>query len=118
MYNKRAIGSEKEQKAAKYLQSRGYEILATNFYCRNGEIDLIAKQEATLVFIEVKFRKDLQNGSPLEAVDARKIKKISQAARYYMYVNHIMEDTPCRFDVVGILEDEITLLQNAFDAVL
>lgn len=116
MYNKRIIGNEKEQKAAEYLIARGYRILAANFFCRHGEIDLIASQDGVLVFIEVKFRKDLQSGSPFEAVDARKIRKICKAARYYMYSNHIPEDVPCRFDVVGILENEIILLQNAFEA--
>ncbi|SHJ52310.1 putative endonuclease [Anaerocolumna jejuensis DSM 15929] len=116
MYNKRTIGSEKEQKAAAYLTSAGYRILAANFFTRSGEIDLIAREGEVLVFIEVKYRKDLQSGSPLEAVDSRKIRNICKAARYYMYINHIPEDTPCRFDAVGIVEEEITLIRNAFDA--
>lgn len=115
MYNKRTIGNEKEQKAADYLTSAGYQILASNFFTRFGEIDLIARDEEVLVFIEVKYRKDLQSGSPLEAVDIRKIRNICKAARYYMYINHLPEDTPCRFDVVGMVENEITLIQNAFD---
>lgn len=115
MYNKRTLGNEKEQKAAAYLSSVGYEILAANFYTRFGELDLIAKEDEVLVFIEVKYRKDLQSGSPFEAVDSRKIKNICRAARYYMYINHIPEDIPCRFDVIGIVDDEITVIHNAFD---
>ncbi|MDF2870722.1 MAG: hypothetical protein K0R05_2297 [Anaerocolumna sp.] len=71
-----------------------------------------------LVFIEVKFRRDLLSGSPFEAVDLRKTRNITKTARYYMYKNQISEDTPCRFDVVGIVGEEITLIQNAFDAVM
>jgi len=115
MYNKRTIGNEKEQKAAAYLTSIGYEVLAANFYTRFGEIDLIAKEQEVLVFIEVKYRKDLQSGSPFESVDGRKIKNICRAARYYMYSNGIPEDVPCRFDVIGIVNEEIILIRNAFD---
>lgn len=116
MYNKRALGSQKEQKAADYLTAAGYQILAANFFTRSGEIDLIAREEEVLVFVEVKYRKDLQSGSPLEAIDLKKRKNICKAARYYMYINHIPEDTPCRFDAVGIVGEEVTLIRNAFDA--
>ncbi|SHO46052.1 YraN family protein [Anaerocolumna xylanovorans] len=116
MYNKRAVGSEKEQMAAAYLTAAGYRILAANFFTRSGEVDLIAREEEALVFIEVKYRKDLQSGSPLEAIDSKKIRNICKAARYYMYINHIPEDTPCRFDVIGIVGEEVTLIRNAFDA--
>lgn len=104
--------------AADYLRAAGYVILVSNFFTRYGEIDLIAMDNEVLIFIEVKYRRDLVSGSPFEAVDIRKIRNITKAARYYMYKNQISEDTPCRFDVVGIVGEEITLIQNAFDAVL
>ncbi len=118
IYNKRTVGNEKEQIAAEYLKAAGYVILASNFFSRHGEIDLIALDKEVLVFVEVKFRRDLISGSPFEAVDLRKTRNITKAARYYMYKHQISEDTPCRFDVVGIVGDEITLIQNAFDAVM
>ena len=68
---------------------------------------------AELVFCEVKYRKDEKNGHPLEAVDRRKQRTISRCALYYM-TEHGFEDLDCRFDVVGIFGEEITLIRNAF----
>lgn len=112
--NKRQIGSEKEQIAKKYLESNGYHIIAENFYAKGGEIDLIAREDGYLVFIEVKYRKDNMAGHPLEAVDYQKQNKLRYTAQYYMYKNRISESTPCRFDVVAILGDEIMLIKDAF----
>lgn len=112
--NRRKIGSQKEQQAKKYLKSKGYTIMEENFYAKGGEIDLIARENGYLVFVEVKYRSSSTSGHPLEAVDCQKQNKIRFTARYYMYKNHIQEDTPCRFDVVAILGDEITLIKDAF----
>jgi putative endonuclease len=117
MYNKRSVGTQYEQLAVKYLIKQGYEIILQNFACRSGEIDIIAKEKGYLVFVEVKFRTNISKGFPQEAVDVRKIKKITRTARYYMHSNSIAEDTPCRFDVVTILDQDIALLQNAFEAI-
>lgn len=116
MYNKRSVGAKQEQVAAKYLTEKGYEILECNFHCRSGEIDIIAKEGSYLVFIEVKYRKDTSRGYPEEAVDYGKRRKITRTASFYMLKNHIPAHTPCRFDVVTILGQDITLIQNAFDA--
>ncbi|MBU5334204.1 YraN family protein [Anaerocolumna aminovalerica] len=117
MYNKRSIGREFEQKAVEYLILQGYKIIITNFQCRTGEIDIIAEQDNYLIFIEVKYRTNSAKGMPHEAVDIRKIKKISKTARYYMFTNNISMETPCRFDVVLILNQEISLIQDAFQAI-
>lgn len=111
--NKRFIGAVYETKAAGYLEERGYQILKKNYHCRAGEIDLIAMDGGQLVFCEVKYRKDEKNGHPLEAVDRRKQRTISRCALYYM-TEHGFEDLDCRFDVVGIFGEEITLIRNAF----
>ena len=116
MYNKRTVGAEGEQKAIAYLQERGYTLLEHNFYCRNGEIDIIAKDEGYLVFLEVKYRTNVKNGYPEEAVGKRKQKSIIDCARYYLYKNHYREETPCRFDVVVILQNTIRLYKNAFES--
>lgn len=116
MYNKRSIGKEYEQKAVAYLKLQGYRIIETNFQCRTGEIDIIAKQDRYLVFIEVKYRINSAKGMPHEAIDIRKIKKISKTAQYYMLINNIFMGTPCRFDALLILNQEITLIQDAFQA--
>ncbi len=114
--NKRQLGSEKEQLAAKYLERAGYEILERNFYTRSGEIDLIARDAGAIVFIEIKYRKNTAAGYPEEAVTRRKQLHILQAARYYLLTHGFGEYTPCRFDVVAITGDEIRLIKNAFGA--
>lgn len=113
-WNRRSIGAEQETKVQEHLQTLGYEIVARNFYTKHGEIDLIAKKDGYLVFIEVKYRADGRFGAPEEAVDFRKQKKIIAAAQYYLYKNRISFDTPCRFDVAGVQGNEIRITENAF----
>jgi putative endonuclease len=112
--NKRQIGTEQESRAAAYLQEQGYTIVERNFRCRTGEIDIIAREGEYLCFVEVKYRSGGGCGSPLEAVNYRKQKKILAVARYYMMCHHFPTDTACRMDVVAIEGEEITLLRNAF----
>lgn len=118
MKNKRAAGADYEQKAAKYLEAMGYRILAYNFRCRMGEIDLIARDGRYLVFIEVKYRTDTRMGMPQEAVDYRKQRKICQVADYYCLTKKIPPSQPCRFDVAAFSEGKWTILRNAFDYLL
>jgi len=118
MYNKRSVGSKFEQIAIQYLIERGYVLIEHNFQCRTGEIDIIAKEKEYLVFVEVKYRRNVTMGLPQEAIDIRKMRKITRTAQYYMLMNNIPLDTPCRFDVVVILNQEISLIKNAFEAVL
>lgn len=114
MRNKRKIGSRAEGQAAAFLTEQGYELLEQNFFCRQGEIDLIAREGTTLVFVEVKYRLNEANGNPAEAVDRRKQQHLAKAARYYLFSHGYPEDTICRFDVVGILGEQITLYRDAF----
>ena len=116
--NKREIGNDKEKIAAEYLTGCGYRVLETNYYCKAGEIDIIAKDGDYLCFIEVKYRNNTSGGYPEEAVDARKAGRISRSALFYMNQKKLPENTPCRFDVVAILGNDVTLYKNAFDAVL
>lgn len=118
MINKRKVGSDKEQLAARYLTDAGYRIIESNYYCNFGEIDLIAEEDGYLCFIEVKYRADAADGYPEEAVDLRKIRRISRSAVAYMHMCGYSEDTPCRFDVVTVLGDEVSVIRNAFDALL
>lgn len=92
-----AVPSEVNMKLwrVNHLTRHGYQILCRNFRCRQGEIDIIAKDRDYLVFIEVKYRRDEHEGDPAEAVDARKQARILRTARYYMTRLHISEDTPC-----------------------
>ena len=105
-----------EAVAFNYLIENNYKILNTNFSCKLGEIDIIAKDKEYLVFIEVKTRYSRKFGDPLEAVDERKQYKIRNIATMYLKTNRLL-DTPCRFDVIAILgdsDDDIRHIENAF----
>ena len=112
--NKRTTGSHYEKQVAAFLKQNGLEILEHNFRCRSGEIDLIAKDDDYLVFIEVKYRKGKGYGTALEAIDQKKALQVRRIAGIYLYQNHYPEDTPCRFDAAGIDDDQITYIKNAF----
>lgn len=113
--NKRRTGAEYEVRAAKWLEKQGFCILERNFYCRQGEIDLVAEDGPYLVFVEVKYRRDNRSGHPLEAVGPYKQKRLIQAAQAYCHKRRIPENRACRFDVISILDDEILHVKNAFE---
>lgn len=108
-------GSVSEKKAARYLEDKGYEILTQNFRFHKNEIDIIAKDGKYLVFVEVKARKNPLHGYGFQAVDLHKQSLIRKVAQAYLINNRLsLTDTPCRFDVVSLDGDEITLFKNAF----
>lgn len=113
--NKRKIGAEQEARAAEYLQQQGYVIRERNYHSRLGEIDIIAVEGEYLCFVEVKYRSNRNFGSAMEAVDHRKQCRIRSVAQYYLMKNGYNEWTPCRFDVVAIEGERMTLLRNAFE---
>ncbi|MEY8337344.1 YraN family protein [Lachnospiraceae bacterium 62-35] len=110
--NKRQIGAEKEALAASYLEHRGCRILEWNHRNHCGEIDLILKDGDFLVFAEVKYRKNLRNGYPEEAVDIQKRMRIRRCAGLYLAGHN--PDIPCRFDVISILGEHIRWIKDAF----
>lgn len=110
----RAIGEEMEQKAASFLESQGYRILERNFYAKAGEIDIIAREDGVLVFVEVKSCHPKNGIFPEEEVDRRKRERIVKTARYYLAKKKLSEDVPCRFDVVAIFGNQVHLLRDAF----
>lgn len=112
--NKRALGGEYEKKAALFLEAKGYRIVTCNYRCRSGEIDVIAMDGRYLVFVEVKFRSSDSLGFSLEAIDKRKAERIRRAAAFYLYENHYPEETPCRFDAVGVDYDRMIHIKDAF----
>lgn len=115
--NSRRTGAKYEQQAARFLEEQGFQIVECNFCCRQGEIDLIARDGSCLVFIEVKYRRNAGTGHPAEAVDARKQRRLSRAAAYYCLKNRIPETQACRFDVVSILGEQVELIKDAFSYV-
>ena len=112
--NKRALGARYERMAGRFLEEQGLRILAYNFRCRWGEIDLVAWEGKTLVFVEVKYRTTERSGSPFEAVDVKKQQVICRCADFYRVRYRVPANRPCRFDVVGISGGQITLIRNAF----
>ncbi len=98
----RAKGDAAERRAATYLGEQGLKILARNFHCRHGEIDIIAREGNCLVFVEVRYRSDSRFGGARRSVDFRKQGKIVRAASIYLSRRPALADCPVRFDVVSI----------------
>ena len=115
----RAAGNRGEAETARYLRKQGYTLLASQWRCRFGEIDLIARdRRGMLCFVEVKLRSNLSVGLPREFVDSRKQERLRMAASAYMGRYEL--DVPARFDVAEFYADEsgrilkIEYIENAF----
>jgi len=117
----RLLGDEGERIAARHLKQLGYRILSRQTRSRLGEIDLIALDGETIVFVEVKSRRDDREGSPAEAVDQRKQAKLTQLALAWLKKRKLL-GRRARFDVVAIRWDAagcpvVTHYQSAFEAI-
>lgn len=112
--NKRRVGFAKEEEAARYLRGNGYLILTKNFYCRFGEIDIVAKKGPACVFVEVKYRREDGYGRPEAAVDYRKRRKIIKTADYYRITHPMPAGTQFRFDVISVTGSKLKHYENAF----
>lgn len=93
-------GQHAEQQALHFLQSRGLRLKERNFHCKMGEIDLVMKDDDTLVFVEVRFRQGSDYGEALETVTVRKQRKLIATANRYLQLKHI--DSACRFDIIAL----------------
>ena len=120
LQDKQNAGKLGEELAADTLQSLGYAILARRHRTRYGEIDIIAQDQGTLVFVEVKARGSDRFGTAAESVTASKQRRIlAMALDYLSWVNHL--DAPCRFDVVaidglGTSDSSVKVIKDAFVA--
>lgn len=116
--DRKTLGARGEEIAVAYLKRQKYRIIETNFRCRCGEVDIIARDGKTLVFVEVKTRRTASYGLPQLAVTPFKQRQISKAALTYLSKNRLMEET-ARFDVVSVflLDTSPTVdhIKNAFD---
>jgi putative endonuclease len=114
-----SLGQRGEELACEELERRGYEIVARRFRVRSGELDVVARDGATLVFVEVKTRTGRAFGEAAEAVTPLKQLRMRRLATEYM-MRHRLGECPCRFDVVSIHFDAgapaIEIMQSAFDA--
>lgn len=108
-------GSDAEQLAAVYLQHQGLVLVAQNYRCRFGEIDLIMKERETLIFVEVKMRASDAFGGAAASITVAKQAKLLHAARHYL--SGLRHEPACRFDAVlitGINNPRIEWIKNAF----
>jgi len=99
------LGRRGEELAEAFLRTHDYTIVARNYRCRAGEIDLVALDGAVLVFVEVRSRRGVAAGTPLESVDGRKQAQVARVARHFL-AGHGWLDRDARFDVVGVRFDE------------
>jgi putative endonuclease len=116
-----SLGKSGEDCACRELERRGYAILARRYRTRFGEIDIIARDGPTIVFVEVKARTSERYGEPAEAVTLHKQSKVTAMAEDYLARRHL-HDASCRFDVVAVEFEaggklKVEVFQNAFDAV-
>lgn len=113
------LGKAGESLAVEELERRGYAIVARRYRTACGEIDIVAEDGGTLVFVEVKARATAEFGTAAEAVTRWKQRRLARMARDYLTRADIA-DRPCRFDVVAIDDAEtapaVVVYQNAFDA--
>ncbi len=111
------LGEKGEGLAVKFLKKKGYKIIKQNYKTPIGEIDILAKDKETLVFIEVKTRESVEYGLPFEAVNSYKKRKIANVA--LLYLKRFKEIPPCRFDIVSIYykqgKPEFELIKDAFE---
>ena len=108
-----AVGSGAEERAAAFLQAQGLAIVDRNFRTRLGEIDLVARDGATLVFVEVRYRAGESYGGALESITAAKRRRIAAAANQYLA--RLGAQPPCRFDVITFEGPSPRWLRAAFD---
>lgn len=114
--NNRKTAIEGENAACEYLKSIGYEIIERNYSCPAGEIDVIAKDGRTVVFVEVKSRSGTDFGFPEESVGPQKRRRILLTAKYWTAAHRAECRHGCRFDVIAVLRGEPRHIIDAFDA--
>jgi putative endonuclease len=110
---RRARGIAGEDVAAAWYLSQGYEIVARNWSCRDGELDLIVRNGREFVFCEVKSRRTTAFGAPQEAVTREKRQRIRHLAARWI-ADSPVRPAQIRFDVAAVLDDELEMIQGAF----
>jgi putative endonuclease len=111
--HRQRLGAAGEARAAEWYRRAGYEVVARNWRCREGEIDLVVRNRATLVFCEVKTRSSDRFGLPVEAVTPAKQRRIRGLAARFLH-DHDGPVPGIRFDVVSVMGDRVDVLEAAF----
>jgi len=109
------IGQQAEDKAARFLEKHGLLVLTRNFRCRGGEIDLICRDRNTLVFVEVRMRRNADFGGAGASITLSKQRRIILAAQHYLSAN-TNANGDCRFDCVLLEGETIEWIRDAFSA--
>ena len=125
-----SIGQAAENLACRYLQDQGLHLIERNYRCKRGEIDLVMRDADSVVFVEVRYRRNHRFGSGAESVNRYKQAKLTATALHYLQSNKAAAKSPARFDVISITLQgmprdiqgapgdtaEIQWIKNAFDA--
>jgi putative endonuclease len=112
-----ALGDEAEDAALKHLVSNGCRLIVAKYRSKIGEIDLIVEDQKTLVFVEVRYRRDTSRGTGAETITATKQRRIIRTAEYFLINHKKYQDSACRFDVIsmsGSMNDSIDWIKRAF----
>lgn len=112
----RATGNRFEEAAREFLEARGLRLVRANFLCRHGEIDLVMRDGETIVFVEVRYRRNGAFGGALGSVTMAKRRKLVSAAHLWMAWHPNDARRPSRFDVLAFEGDEMEWVRAAFDA--
>ena len=111
---RKTTGGRNEWNAAVFLKEQGLTIIEMNYRCRSGEIDIIALDGNTLVFVEVRSRSVADMEAALESISGKKAAQVRRIAEIYLYTHQYPEETLCRFDAIGIAGNELAYIKNAF----
>jgi putative endonuclease len=111
---RRALGADGEAAVARWYEKRGYEVVARNWRCRDGELDLVVRQARTFVFCEVKSRTSTAFGAPVEAVTREKQARLRRLAARWLEDAAPVRPAQIRFDVASVLAGDIEVVEGAF----
>ena len=118
--SRKELGAKGEKLAARFLKRKGYKIIQRNYRCKLGEVDIVAEQDKTLVFVEVRTQQTEKFGPPQYSINSAKRSHISRVALFYIKEKRLVEQS-CRFDVIAITfpsgsrKPNIEHIENAFE---
>lgn len=110
------IGQQAELVACHFLEKKGLKLLAKNYRCKLGEIDLIMLDQNDVVFVEVRARSSDDFGGAVESVTKTKQRKVIKTATHFLLAQKWLDKVECRFDIIGITQNQIDWIKDAFSA--